>query len=324
MNIDAVKNAVNDGKRLEYTAGNINEISIFCRDVLKRVNNVEIYITSGENKLGNINISRKKHERFFFPSESTKQILTEYEKKSKSYKDKDDEKLGKEKIAEGFSGPIRDGINIFKNIGHDPTESVIEEMNKIIDINKIYNTLTNKINLKSGKTKKEGLGIISKIFIGLTIFIVGMAVGMIIQPNFEGKFFKEIENPTTVTTNPTAIPTPTSITPIPTETSIPTETPIPTSQILIPANISILNTYPASIAINSSVGEQMTFGIATNQLADITWRLNNIKVQYTQSVNTSNYTNPALVTGMFIVNVTADTANGSASREWTWNITQGR
>lgn len=313
-NTDAIKNAVGEGRRLEYIAGNINEISIFCRDVLKNINNVEIYITSGENKLGNINISRKSHERLFYPSEETKSILNYYENKLKSNKDKDEEKLGKEKIAEGFSGPIKDGINIFKNIGHDPTDSIIDEMNKVIDVNKIYNNLENKRNLKrEDKTEKEGLGIISKIFICFAILIVGIVIGMIGKPYLEADLFKYIEGSTTptITTSPTTIPTPTA-TPIPTIV-----TPVPTS---VP--LAFLNTFPAGNSANSSVNEITTFSITINKPTDVTWRLNNVKLQYNQSVNISSYATTASATGMSTVNVTANTENESIHWEWKWNITK--
>lgn len=310
-NTDAIKNAVGEGNRLEYTAGNISDISIFCRDVLKNINNVEIYITSGENKLGNINISRKSHERLFYPSESTKNILNDYEKKLKSYKDKDEERLGKEKIAEGFSGPIKDGIKIFKDIGHDPTEFIIDEMNKVADINKIYTNLENKRNLKrEDKTEKEGLGILSKIFIFFAILIVGIVIGMVGKPYLETDIFKYIGNPTgpTITVSPTIIPTPTV-------TLIPT-TPVPTS---VP--LTFLNAFPAGNSASSSVNETTTFSVTTNQIADITWHLNTGKAQYDQGVNISSYTTIASATGMSIVNVTAENINGSFSKEWKWNIT---
>lgn len=324
-NIDVVKNTLREGKRLEYTAGNVNEISIFCRDVLKKINNVEICITSGDNKLGNINISRKKNEKFFYPSESTKQILNEYKKK-------ESEGLGKDKIAEGFSGPIKDGVNIFKNIGRDPTDSIINEMNKVVDINKIYDNLSSRIGKKDkDETTNEGLGVISKIFIGFTILVIGIVIGMIIYPYVEGKFIKGIENPATITANPTMTPIPTIMTPIPTSTTpiptimtpVPNSTSIPTNGSANSTNLTILTFYPKDKVINGFINNESTFSITTNQITDITWRLNGDKVQYNPGANTSNYTTTASVTGMLIINVTADTVNGSVSREWTWNIKKG-
>ena len=332
-NTDAIKNAVSDGKHLEYITGNINEISIFCRDILKKINNVDIYVTSGESKLGSINISRKDHERLFYPSEITKNILNDYEKKLKSNKDKDNERLGKEKIAEGFSGPIKDGINIFKNIGHDPTGYVIDEMNKVIDINKIYNALADKMDLKSGdKNEKEGLGIISKIFIGFTILIIGIVIGMIGQQHYfaNSGILKDIGFET-ATASPTVIATPT-VTASPTVIATPTVTASPTVIVMtngttpIPINtpLTFLNSYPQDTIANSSINENITFSVTTNKIADITWRLNSVRLQYNQSVNTSNYTTTASVTGMSIVNVTANTVNETISKEWKWNITKGR
>ena len=349
-NIDVVKNVVGEGKHLEYTTGDINEISIFCRDILKKINNVEIYITSGDEiELGNINISRKKNEKLFYPSESTKQILNEYEKK-------EGEKLGKAKIAEGFSGPIKDGIDMFKNLGRDPTDSIIGEMNKVVDMNKIYNTLANKIN-NGDETKKEGLGIISKIFIFLIILVIGIVIGVTGQLYFEGKLSKYIENPTiimtnpiatstpTVTTNPTTVSTPKYTTPVPTNiapisnsTQISTNgtqnltnstktstngTQNLTNSTQTSTNLTILNSYPNDTVINGSVGKQITFSITTNQLAGMTWRVNGEKKEYYQNLNTSNYTIMAPAPGILTINVTADTLNSSASIEWKWNITKG-
>jgi len=93
-------------------------------------------------------------------------------------------------------------------------------------------------------------------------------------------------------------------------------TPVPTEHV----PLTFLNSDPKDTVINSSIDEQVIFSITTNQPADVTWSLNNEKVQSDQSVTTSNYIDTASVSGMSIVDVTAKTATDSISKEWKWTM----
>ena len=80
------------GEFLEYKAGNIDEITILCKDILKRLNNSKIAISSKESTLGDVNILRiQRHEESLRPNERTKQLLDKHRKDLIEKKRKEEE-----------------------------------------------------------------------------------------------------------------------------------------------------------------------------------------------------------------------------------------
>ena len=76
---EIVSHVLESGEYLEYQAGNIDEITIFCKDIIRKIENSKIAISSDVSKLGDINILRtKKHEESLRPNERTRLILDKY------------------------------------------------------------------------------------------------------------------------------------------------------------------------------------------------------------------------------------------------------
>ena len=84
---------------------------------------------------------------------------------------------------------------------------------------------------------------------------------------------------------------------------------------------NITSSAPASPAVSNITGESRTFNITANQIVNVTWYINGTKVQLNESVLNARYTNISAAKGIWIVNATATNANGTASKEWTWNVT---
>ena len=88
---------------------------------------------------------------------------------------------------------------------------------------------------------------------------------------------------------------------------------------LLPPSPSITSTFPGS-SVNDSVGASRKFGITIDQIADITWYINDVPVQSDYNVMGSSYNNTSASIGIWNVKTVATNANGSVSYSWTWNV----
>ena len=77
---------------------------------------------------------------------------------------------------------------------------------------------------------------------------------------------------------------------------------------------------PAASIVKNTVDEKRTFGITTNQTANIVWFLNNALVQTDSSVTRSNYVNASASQGTWIVTSIVNNAKGSAIQTWVWVV----
>lgn len=147
---EIIENILASGEYLEYKAGNIDEITIFCKDILKKINSSKIAISSKENTLGDVNIFRtQRHEETLYPNERTKQLLEKHKKDLIEKKRKEAENKGREKINDG-TNLIKEGLTILRSTGYEPKEISTE-------VDKIYDEIStsNKIKLKEILRPKE-------------------------------------------------------------------------------------------------------------------------------------------------------------------------
>ncbi|MCE8427970.1 MAG: hypothetical protein J5U19_06240 [Candidatus Methanoperedens sp.] len=77
---------------------------------------------------------------------------------------------------------------------------------------------------------------------------------------------------------------------------------------------------PTESSVDSIEGATRAFNITVNQTVNVNWYINGIQVQFNESVISADYTNASAVFGTWIVNATATNDNGTASKEWTWNV----
>ena len=77
---------------------------------------------------------------------------------------------------------------------------------------------------------------------------------------------------------------------------------------------------PAASIVKNTVGEKRTFGITTDQTANLVWSLNNALVQTDSSVILSNYVNASASQGTWIVTSIVNNAKGSAIQTWVWVV----
>lgn len=201
--ISAIINSLNAYASLEYRSGNIIQIAIFCRELLRDINNIKIAISSETSKLGNVNILiNKKYDEPLTPTDNTIAILNDNRRKIVDNKRREEAGQGKNKLVEGFV-LIRDGVNIIKNAGYDPTETVISETNKIIGKTLIDKTKY-EIDTEEEKDKgRTGTGIY--VIIGIMLFMLGMIAGAYI---LEPYLYKNYPEHSSIAPVPTPVATP--------------------------------------------------------------------------------------------------------------------
>lgn len=129
--IDSVREAIIHGKNLEYTAGNIEEISAFCKDILKTVANIKISISSTRSELGNVNILiNKKQSESLKRSGMTELTINQYREILRDREKREKGEPGKVKIREGID-VIKKGADILRSVGYSDFE-IGEEINNNI------------------------------------------------------------------------------------------------------------------------------------------------------------------------------------------------
>jgi hypothetical protein len=207
--IDAIINSLNSYSSLEYRSGNIKQIAVFCKELLRDINNITIAISSETSKLGSVNILiNKKYDEHLTPTENTIAILNDNRRKMVDNKKREEGERGKNKIVEGFV-LIKDGVNIIKNTGNDPTEIVIDEANKILGKTLVDKTKYEIDREKEKAKDKTGTGIY--VIIGIMLLMLGMIAGTYILGPYLYNHYPErspIPVPTPII-SPTEIPTPT-------------------------------------------------------------------------------------------------------------------
>ncbi len=167
---------------LDYRGSNISEILTFCYRLLK-TKNIKIVVSSEEIELCNIDILRnKKSQESLTPSITTIQVLDNYRRmqtrKKLDIKKEEEIERGRNELIEGF-GLINDGIRIYKNVGHDPTEDIIDEINKIFGI-KINSKIIKNENYSTDDNEKKGIigHIILIAIFGIIMVVLGIIIGI--------------------------------------------------------------------------------------------------------------------------------------------------
>lgn len=85
-----------------------------------------------------------------------------------------------------------------------------------------------------------------------------------------------------------------------------------------PALIVTLASPAASIS--DSAGDSRTFTATANQVADITWILDDITLNTNTSIQTASYYNASAQVGIHNLTAIAENANGTDQKEWTWTV----
>lgn len=354
---DIVIEAIKYGRNLEYSAGDIKEISAFCKDILKITNSIKISVSSTKNNLGNINILiNKKHSESLKRTDSTEQIISEQRERLREKKKAEDGAPGLIKIKEAFDG-VREGVDILKSAGYNNLEIRNEIERKKDELFMRFPTYISRERepkkIETGiptvtteKLKDEEYEDVeidkntTKSHIKLMITIVGIVtvvaaiIVIVAYPNILPESVKDMiikPTPTPIVPEPDTSPEPTVTsgkartqeTPSGSalvDTNESGTTPISIMYKGDPGNLKITNYDPTTV-VSSVVEIPIKFNITTNQLANITWYINNIRVQFNESVYSATYTNTSLSSGTWTVNATAIGINGTDSKQWEWIVT---
>lgn len=332
--INIIKETVNYGRNLEYSAGDIKDTSAFCKGILKNTNNIKISISSTKNNLGNINIIvDKKSSEPLKRTYSTEQIIREQRERLLEKKKAEEGAPGLSKIKDNFDR-IKEGADILKNAGYSNSE-IRNEINK--KVNEIYITfptdierrvIERRIPERNGRVPIKIPEITNDdkdIYKDATrssntkiILIIGIVTILAIVMIFKIGVLKDMLPENIKERIGLATPTPTT-----TQMQTPTPTVIPEIQTYSSGaeNLKIVNYSPNDDNISSIVGMSTTFSVVTNQSANITWYINDVEGQYNESVYNSTYINTSVVLGKWTINVTAVSANGTDSKQWNWTVT---
>jgi hypothetical protein len=248
--IDLILNAINYGKNLDFTAGNISEISAFCTEILRRSNNIIISLSSKKVSLGNINILiNKKNAESLKRDEKTEYALNETRERIREKTKIEKGEPGRVKIKEGFSN-IRQGVDTLRNAGYNLEEvqqsfdqistgeifslnikGMDRSKNKEIrkenkEIRKDFEKDVEKnINIEKDKEKGNFIESVLKICIIIAAIAVIVVLGSIFFPPDHGSNIKDRIN--NLIYGPTPTPTPIqTLSPIPSPTISPTPAPM--------------------------------------------------------------------------------------------------
>lgn len=78
---------------------------------------------------------------------------------------------------------------------------------------------------------------------------------------------------------------------------------------------------PSSSSVTDAVGGSRTFTATVDQTVNMTWYLDDVKLQENSSVTTSSYSNTSATQGSHTIRVEAQNGNGTAdSKSWTWAV----
>jgi hypothetical protein len=324
--INMIKKILESKEYLTYKAGDIGEIAIFCRQILESVNNIKIAISTGDSNLGDINITRNRlHNDSLIPTNNTKEMLRQRSFEEKMIKEDKDRKIieekkkidgepGEAKIKEGII-LIKEGLNIKRKAGYSNLEINY-------DISRINNAViamspemvTDKFAETVVDMDKKASSTIKTI---IKVFLIIALTGILIYAYYYSPSWNNMTK--TISTNvPTPIKTVQIPTPIP--TPIPTVAPILISTPIINKGPTFLSVDPNSTTINDTAGTSRTFNVTTDQIADITFFVNEKRIYSYENVTKANYTSPPSSVGSRNVTVVAKNENGNSSYSWEWNV----
>lgn len=178
IEIDEILQAILSGEKLSFNAGNILDISAFCRQILKNTKKIKIAISTGKTNFGDINILRNKiYQERLSPTNESKEIFNrrrnsinqklEYENKKMIEEDKIKKgSIGDSQIVEGIK-LIKEGLTTKRMAGYE----IDQDIKKIIG----------EINEKPLPEKSGGIG--KNIIVITGILILGIIIGMAILPH---------------------------------------------------------------------------------------------------------------------------------------------
>lgn len=151
--IDLIVEAKNSGEHANYKGGDVGEIAVFCRQILKRISSVDIVISTVESNLGNVNITRSKiHGELLSPTVQGKQILDRQIRKAEQMRTEEqrlveeNRKLEEEKVKqkerevvdlniEKGTALVKEGLDIKRKAGYSDHEidSYLTIVNDVIN-----------------------------------------------------------------------------------------------------------------------------------------------------------------------------------------------
>lgn len=262
--IDDIIYLINKRKHLGFKAGKINDVIAFCREVLKNPNNESISISTGGIivDVGNVNILLDENfDTPFTLTDDTQKMLTDRKQELADYKKEEVRQQAKDKIRQGFDA-VTDGFTSIIQGMDDMTDAgyTISEIKKDPDIMQLRTQAMELDRLSLiGGGKKAGIN--NTIAAILVFLILGIVVGIVVQPYLSvGKGGVE---PTV-----TAVPTPQTVAPTPNITVVPTETAIVVQTLTVPiapvVNTSDVNSSDINTTINSSANTTANASINTS------------------------------------------------------------
>jgi hypothetical protein len=89
-----------------------------------------------------------------------------------------------------------------------------------------------------------------------------------------------------------------------------------------PGSPNITAWKPAEAVVSNAVGEPRTFNITVNQIADISWQINETEVQTNETVTEASFTKSAVIGTWNVSAIATNTTTGlSDIHTWIWNVT---
>jgi hypothetical protein len=130
--IDLIVEAKNSGEHINYKGGDIGEMASLCRQILGRINNIDIVISTVESNIGHVNVARSKmHDERLLPTSQGKQVLDRQMRKAEQRRFEENRKKDIEKrMVEEEAKRIRDAET-----------RKLEEKRRLEDIEKIKNDI---------------------------------------------------------------------------------------------------------------------------------------------------------------------------------------
>ncbi len=214
IDIDEISKALESREKLSYNAGDVTEIAVFFRQLLKTIENIKITVSTGTTNFGDINVLRNKtYQERLSPTTETKDIFDRRrnsirrKKEDEENKKRDEEKIKKRDLARDNVGEgiklIKDGLSIKRSAGYDT-----EEDNK---------SIYSEISGKPFPEKSRGIGTGAATLMAIATLMFGLIVGGVVM-NYYLTNIKEQQMP---------VPTPVQ-TPVDTPVSTPEITPVTT------------------------------------------------------------------------------------------------
>ncbi|SFM26229.1 S-layer protein domain-containing protein [Methanolobus profundi] len=94
----------------------------------------------------------------------------------------------------------------------------------------------------------------------------------------------------------------------------------PFTEVITPEPLTIVQLTPDAPYASSYEGDMTTFDIELNEIADITWILDEEILYTNESVMSASYTNISNTSGTYNLKVVAENENGILQNEWTWTV----